>query len=236
MLGQKIEEIKQQQKKMHEHSQASKEANTTNDKSQIIVALGGVAAGFTLAVIVWLAKSIVASHHIHMMEPDMPDVIHLADIKKLNKMVVQLNERVELLTESISNMEARLTSNMVPNDTIFNTKEKHDSSSQLNIHESSKAGSVSDINESNASTAVQVATAAQKPFIPTHTVKARLNLRPSATLNSRPIATLKVGTEVQYISQSGGWDYVNTRLHGKGWCSSDYLSPVLPTQHESSAY
>ena len=105
MLGQNIEEIKQQQKKMHEHSQASKEANTANDKSQIIVALGGVAAGFTLAVIVWLVKSIVVTHHINMMEPDMPDVIDLGDIKKLNKMIVQLNERVDLLTESICNIE-----------------------------------------------------------------------------------------------------------------------------------
>ena len=235
MIGQKIEEIRQQQKKMHEHSQASTEARSSNDKSQILLALGGVAAGFTLAVIVWLAKSIVAPDHINMLAPKTADTIHLGDFKKLNKMIIQLNERVEFLTESISNMEARLESVIVLNNPISNTEEKHASSSQLNIHESSEAESVSDINESNISRATRLASETIKNFIPTHTVKVRLNLRPTATLNSRPITTLRVGTEVQYISQSDGWDYVYTRLHGKGWCSSGNLSPLLQTQQKSSA-
>ena len=67
-----------------------------------------------------------------------------------------------------------------------------------------------------------------KAFVPTHTVRANLNLRPSASLNTTPIAVLKVGSEVEYIKEANGWYYVNTQLHGKGWCSSEYLSPLSP--------
>ena len=69
---------------------------------------------------------------------------------------------------------------------------------------------------------------AVKAFIPTHTVRAKLNLRPSASLDTTPIAVLKVGSEVEYIREADGWYYVNTQLHGKGWCSSEYLSSLSP--------
>lgn len=63
-------------------------------------------------------------------------------------------------------------------------------------------------------------------FTPTHTVMARLNLRPSASLNTTPITVLKVGAQVEYISETDGWYHVNTKSSGKGWCSSNYLSPL----------
>jgi uncharacterized protein YgiM (DUF1202 family) len=86
------------------------------------------------------------------------------------------------------------------------------------------------IKESNVSRAVQTATETGEAFFPSHTVKAKVNLRPSASLHTTPIAVLNVGTEVEYISKSDGWYYVNTLTHGKGWCSSEYLSPLSPTQ------
>ena len=66
-------------------------------------------------------------------------------------------------------------------------------------------------------------------FIPTHKVTTRLNLRPSASLDSTPVATLGAGTKIEYIHENGGWYYVNTEQHGKGWCASRYLSPLQPS-------
>jgi ABC-type uncharacterized transport system fused permease/ATPase subunit len=235
MLGKDIEEIRQKQKKMYEHSQASTEFGSANDWSQIIVALGGVAAGLTLAVIVLLAYSIVTTGHFKTIIPKASDVSHTDNVKKSSDNIAQLNRRVKLLTETVSSLEAKLMRVMELTVSISNIEEKHASFSQEDIHEADGAKSASDINESNALRAIQVTSEIKKPFLPTHTVKVRLNLRPTATLNSRPITTLKVGTEVQYISQSDGWDYVYTRLHGKGWCSSGNLSPLLQTQQKSSA-
>ena len=82
--------------------------------------------------------------------------------------------------------------------------------------------------EPNASRSAQMTSEAVKAFIPTHTVRAKLNLRPSASLDTTPIAVLKVGSEVEYIREADGWYYVNTQLHGKGWCSSEYLSSLSP--------
>jgi hypothetical protein len=88
--------------------------------------------------------------------------------------------------------------------------------------------SIGDMNKSDTSRAAQITTETEKAFIPSHAVKARVNLRPSASLHTTPIAVLNVGTEVEYINKSDGWYFVNTRSHGKGWCSSEYLSPLLP--------
>ncbi len=82
--------------------------------------------------------------------------------------------------------------------------------------------------EPNASSSAHMTYEAVKAFVPTHTARARLNLRPSASLNTTPIAVLKAGSEVEYIKEADGWYYVNTRSHGKGWCSSEYLSPLSP--------
>jgi hypothetical protein len=231
----RIEEIRQQQKRMHKHSQVFAGSDSANIRSQIILALGGVAAGLTLAVIVWLAYPIVTTGHIRKIIPEAVKASHTDEIKRLSDNIVQLNGRVELLTDTVTKLEARLTRIRAIPDSINNTEESYASSSRGNMHESNEAKSAPTTDESNASIISQVSADTSKPFIPTHTVKASLNLRPAATLSSRPITTLKVGTEVQYISQSDGWYYVNTRLHGKGWCSSDYLSPLLQTQQQPSA-
>ena len=226
----KIEEVMQKQKWLQEQSQAKTERSSAKDKSQYIIALGGGAAGLIIAVIVWLAMSIVMTDHINMSEADKAVTIHTGVIKKSSNNIAELNERVESLTESVSTLEARLTKFMALTNSIAIVETNHAASSPQQISESANANSAFDMNESSASRVVDNAPEAVKVFIPTHTVKARVNLRPSASLHTTPIAVLNVGTEVAYISKSDGWYYVNTQSHGKGWCSSDYLSPLSSTQ------
>ncbi|NOR39927.1 MAG: SH3 domain-containing protein [Gammaproteobacteria bacterium] len=83
-----------------------------------------------------------------------------------------------------------------------------------------------DTMEPTASGIVQAINETDREFTPTHTVKARLNLRPSASLSTMPITVLKVGAQVEYISEIDDWYYVNTEFNGKGWCSSNYLSSL----------
>ena len=226
----KIEEVIKKQKWLQEQSQAKTASSSTRDKSQYIIALGGVAAGITIAVIVWLAKSIVTTDHNDMSEADKVVTIHTGIIRKSSNNIAELNERVESLTESVSTLEARLTKIMGLTDSIAIVGTNRTASSQQQIPESANANPALKIKESSVSRAVQTATETGEEFFPSHTVKARVNLRPSASLHTTPIAVLNVGTEVEYISKSDGWYYVNTLAHGKGWCSSEYLSPLSPTQ------
>ena len=88
------------------------------------------------------------------------------------------------------------------------------------------------VTEPNASRSADMTPQAVKAFVPTHTVRANLNLRPSPSLNTTPIAVLKAGSEVDYIKEDDGWYYVNTQLHGKGWCSSKYLTSLSPPKNK----
>jgi uncharacterized protein YgiM (DUF1202 family) len=67
-------------------------------------------------------------------------------------------------------------------------------------------------------------------FKPTHTVNAKLNLRPSPSLSSTPITVLNVGANVKYINKRDDWYFVYSESHGEGWCSSKYLSPIQAIQ------
>jgi len=225
-VRQKMEEIRQQQRKgLQENLQATTKSSPAGDKSQYIIALGGVAAGLIIATVVWLGKSIVTTDNINMIAPE--------EIKKPSDNIAHLNERVELLTDTISNLEAKLMRIMVLTNSITNIENKHVSSSQQDIPESADAKSTFDMKEPNASRVVHMTPETEKAFIPTHTVKAKLNIRSSSSLNATPIAVLEAGSEVEYISEADGWYYVNTQFQGKGWCSSDYLSPLMPTQQKA---
>jgi len=179
-VRQKMEEVIQKQKRLQEKSQATIESRSAKDKSQYIIALGGVAAGLTIAVMVWLAMSIVMTDHFNMSEADKAVTIHTGVIKKSSDNVAELNERVESLTESVSTLEARLTKIMSQTDSIAIVETNHAASSTQQIPESADANPAFE----------------GKAFIPTHTVKARVNLRPSASLHTSPIAVLNVGSEV----------------------------------------
>jgi hypothetical protein len=232
-VRQKMEEVIQKQKRLQAQYQAKTESSQAKDKSQYVLALGGVAAGLTIAVMVWLAMSIVTTDHIDTSAADGVEAIHTGEIKKSSDNIAQLNERVESLTESVSNLEAKLTRVMALTNSITDIEEKRAASTQQDIP--GAVTSIDDTNESNASSAIQRTTETEKAFVASHTVKARVNLRSSASLHTTPIAVLNVGTAVEYIGKSDGWYYVNTQSHGKGWCSSDHLSPLLPTQRKSSA-
>jgi glucose/arabinose dehydrogenase len=88
------------------------------------------------------------------------------------------------------------------------------------------------VTEPNVSRSAVMKPEAIKAFVPTHTVKTNLNLRPSPSLNTAPIAVLKAGSEVEYIKEDDDWYYVNTQLHGKGWCSSKYLTSLLQPKNK----
>jgi hypothetical protein len=109
-------------------------------------------------------------------------------------------------------------------------EKKHISTSKQHIPESADAELAFDTKKPNDSKALHMTPEAVKGFVPTHTIKDRLNLRPSSSFDSTPIAVLKAGSEVEYIKEADGWYYVDTPLHGKGWCSSEYLSPLSPIQ------
>ncbi len=220
-VREKMEEVIQKQKRLQEQSQAKTESRSAIDKSQFILAIGGVAAGLTLAVIVWLAKSIVMTDHLNMSAADRDVALHRGEFIKLSDNIAHLNERVGSLTESVSNLEAKLMRVIGLTDSITNIEKKHAFSFPQQMPESAD------------SSAIQISTETEEAFNPSHIVKARVNLRPSASLHTTPIAVLNIGTEVEYISKSDGWFYVNTQSHGKGWCSSDHLSPLLSTQRKS---
>jgi hypothetical protein len=234
-VRQKMEEVIQKQKRLQEQSQATTQSRSAKDKSQYILALGGVAAGLTIALIVWLAISIVATDHINMSAADRAEAIHTGVIKKSSDTIAQLNERVELLTESVSSLEASLMRVMVLTDSITDIDKKNASSSGQDIPESADAGSAFAMTDPNASSGSHMTPEAEKSFVPTHTVKTRINLRPSSSSNTTPIAVLEAGSEVEYIKEADGWYYVNTQSHGKGWCSSEYLSPLSPAQKRATA-
>jgi hypothetical protein len=228
---QRMEEIKQQQwKRFQEDSQATTESSPIHAKSQYIIVLGGVAAGLIIATIVWLTVPIMTTEYINTISPESAEAIQTSELKKTNDNIAHLNERMESLTDTVSRLEADLMRVMVLTDTITNTENKHASSSQQDIPESEDAKPTFDLTDPNASRVAHITPEIEKSFVPTHTVKDRINLRPSSSLNSKPIAVLKVGSEVEYISEADGWYYVNTQFHGKGWCSSGYLSPLSPIQ------
>jgi uncharacterized protein YgiM (DUF1202 family) len=231
----KMEEVIRKHKRLQEKSQASTGSGSANNKSQYILALGGVAAGITIAVIVWLADSILTTNHFNMSAPERAEAVYTGELRKPLDNIARLNERVELLTESISGLEAKLTRIMVLTDSLTDIGKQQPVPSRQDIPESADTGPVSDMNKSAASSAVHIAPETEKAFAPTHTVKTRVNLRPSASLKTKPIAVLKAGTEVEYLGKTDGWYYVRTQFHGKGWCASDYLSALSPARKNPSA-
>ena len=56
VVRQKLNEIRRKQLASQEISQTAKPPVSSNDKSQYLVALGGVAVGLIIAVIAWLTK------------------------------------------------------------------------------------------------------------------------------------------------------------------------------------
>jgi hypothetical protein len=186
-FGQKLEEIKQKQKRSHENSQAKIESSTAIKKSPYILALGGMVSGLVIAVILLLAKIIVDKNNTNTIAPKTAETIHAIEIKKLGDDVALLDERVKLVTESISSMESMLMRILELTDSISDIEKKHTSSSGQYRPESADAVSAFDDKKPDASKVLHVTPEAVTVMVPTHVIKTRLNLRPSSSLNTTPI-------------------------------------------------
>ena len=197
--------------------------------------LGGVIAGVALATTVWWVKPVgvagdtstyalgtAESIHTRSTSVLQPDT---SGIKKPIDDIAHLNERVESLNDTIINLEVKLMHVLVLADSIADIESKRVTAAQ-HMSATNEAESVFDTMEPTASGIATATNESTKEFTPTHTVNAKLNLRPSASLNTTPIAVLKVGAQVEYISEIDGWYYVNAESIGKGWCASSYLSSL----------
>ncbi|MGD8629652.1 MAG: SH3 domain-containing protein [Gammaproteobacteria bacterium] len=232
---QRIEEIKQlQREKMQGSRRTTAEAGAAHDRPQYLVALGGVAVGLLIATVIGLTKPLVTGDNSNSVRAEAADVMSPEEIRKTNDNIARLNQRMELLADTVSRMDARFERILVMADAVNQANNKDVPASQKTS--SDPAAETAEFADAGSATSSEedTAPATEQAFVPTHTVKARINLRPSTSLNTTPIAVLNAGTEVEYISETGGWYYVNTRLHGKGWCASDYLSPLQPAKQDAT--
>lgn len=217
-VSHKMEHLVQRQKQLLEQSHAEAESSSAKDKTPYLISVGGFAAGLTFAIIIWLAKSIMIEQ-IDTSATDRTVADYTGALGELSNNITRLNGNVESLAASVSGLESRFNRLMELTESIADTGTRYTSSHQPSA-------------DSALSSTEQTPAKSIPSFIPTHIVKTRVNLRPAASLNTTPIAILDTGTEVEYLSKSNGWYYVNTESHGKGWCSSNYLSAL---QHKSSA-
>jgi len=231
---QRIEEIKQQQRKrMRGSNPPTTESGGAHGRPQYLIALGGIAVGLMIATVIWLTKPLVTEDKHESYQTKSAEVITSAEIKKTNDKIARLNQSMEMLTETISNMDAKFKRILVIADSKTDVENKNANTLQELSTDPAVKSSVFDEESSGKSRADNAEHETQQAFTPTHVVNARINLRPSMSLDTTPIAILDIGTKVEYISETDGWYYVNTRPHGKGWCSSDYLSSLQPAIQEA---
>lgn len=227
MVRERLNEIRRKQLESQENSQNANTPASRSDKSQSLVALGGVAAGLIIAIIVWLASSIWTNDTVSIHYADSDGAIQASVIREANTQIGQLSGRIEALTESINSLESRLTRVLELSESINEIEAKY-AAAMLDNSPTSAGNLVTD--NAAPSDTTDSANDIEISFVPTHTVDTRVNLRPSMSLDTTPIAVLEAGTGVEYIKETDGWLYVNTEHHGKGWCYSRYLSPLpLPS-------
>ena len=215
-------------------SQRVSRSSRADDSYLYIVAFIGVATGFTLAFAVWLVNSVMAKDAVSSITPESTVVINAREIRETNNDIRHLHARVDSLTKSIASLEAMLRRITLLTDiATYHEKNNRAPARPDNLH-SDSAKPAYNRDKPDASAKIGTNPETQQNFVPTHTVNDWLNLRPSSSLNSEPIAVLKLGSEVEYISEKDDWYYVNTPTHGKGWCYSAYLSPLSPTQENTS--
>lgn len=188
---------------------------------KVVLFLLGLTAGAAVTAMAWWVKT------------DAPA------IESTGRNIDLLNRRVEQLGEEISGLESGLTRLLELAESAGNRERREAAVVTDVIAEPAQAVSVPapDVTaaevETEAETAAEdgtrepVMVAPDEGLSPTHSVSSRLNLRPSASLDTIPVAVLPVGTQVEKISETGDWYYVDAGVHGKGWCFSDYLAPLL---------
>jgi hypothetical protein len=224
---QRIEEIKQLQRERIEGSRHTKTENcTAHNRLLYLFALGGVAVGLMLAAVVWLTKPLVMENDNDPIWVEAGKEISAVDFSEINANIARLNHRMELLADTISDMDAKFERIVANADSMGNVEDKD--AYTLQELSADPADEAAEFDENNPDKPVVNNTehTTEQAFVPTHRVNARINLRPSTSVQTTPIAVLDVGTEVEYISETDGWYYVKARSHGNGWCSSDYLSSL----------
>jgi hypothetical protein len=224
---QRIEVIKQQQRKrMRESNLPIAESGGAHARPQYLIALGGIAVGLMIAAVIWLTKPLATEDEYESNQTKAAEVITSAEIKKTNDNIARLNHHVEMLSETITNVDAKFKSILVMAESMADVESKN----VYTLQELSPDPAAED--NSGKSRVGNTAHEMGQEFAPTHVVNARINLRSSMSLDTTPIAVLDIGTKVEYISETDGWYYVNTRSHGKGWCSSEYLSSLQGSQQD----
>ena len=208
----KLNEIRQKQLESYTNLQVIKPSTTASNKSLIIAVLGGVAAGFITA---WLMNSFLSTEYGDLIAQKSRVAFYDDEIRGVNKTIEQLNDRVESLSKSVSSLELEL-----------NKKVEKTTITDQEPPEPADEKTVSTPAASQASGIADSAAISDKTFIPTHVVMSRLNLRTSTSLDDAPIGVMSTGTEVSYIDEANGWYYVDTEQLGKGWCASEFLSPL----------
>jgi hypothetical protein len=184
---------------------------TTSHKT--VLFLLGLTAGAAATAMAWWVKS------------DEPA------IEPLGRNIDVLTRRLEQLGEDIAGLEAGLARLLVQAESSGNNGRTAPNDGAGAIPEPAETVSVTGPDGAAVAAEVEVTEpvrdAVYEGLTPTHSVLSRLNLRPSASMDGIPVAVLPAGTQVEKISKSGSWYYVDAGIHGKGWCFSDYLSPLL---------
>ncbi|MEJ2094819.1 MAG: SH3 domain-containing protein, partial [Gammaproteobacteria bacterium] len=187
----------------------------------IATLLAGCVAGVAISAIFWWVISIGTVDDSRMIAHESFDAIQVGSINKSSENIMNLTKRIETLTDTVLGLEVKLRGALALADDMADKGNKAvEADSRL----------VPDTVEPDAPVAIADKYKTEAVFTPTHTVNANLNLRTSPSLSSAPIAVLKAGSKVSYINEKDGWYFVNTRSHGEGWCSSEYLSPLQVTQ------
>jgi len=153
-VRQKMEEEIQKQKWLQGQYQSKTGSSPAKDKSQYMIALGGIAAGLIIAVIFMLAKSLVTKEHINMFAADRDNAIQAGEIRKPSDEIAMLNERVESLSKSVSTMEGQFTHVIALTDSITIVETNRAASSPTQIPEPGNVNSTFDMSDSNASSVV----------------------------------------------------------------------------------
>jgi hypothetical protein len=207
-------------------TRSSRDSVVASDKSQYMVALGGVIAGITIAIIAWLVWSLmVVKQGIHDTTGSQT-AIQTNTINELSEKIDHLSEQIVVLTDTISDLEKKVATpikqpGFSANSASRETETRH---GEIQTPVSTQASLDNISSETLIKMDVQTGDGA---FVPTHRVIERVNLRPNPSTDRPVIATLKVGSEVQYLRESGDWYFVKTESDGDGWVASEYLSSGL---------
>ena len=200
----------------------------------------GVAAGISITMIVWWSSTSNSTADTEI--SDSPSLItnQTAEVSHshsrtnvtvmLTEDITQLSERVRQLTNNVTDLEVKLLRVQVLANSTDAVEGNVASVVQQQQSIVSNSETILDQVTPPAAGVADTSTERTAVITPTHSVNAKLNLRPSASLDTAPIGLLPVGTKVEIISENGDWFYVNTQSLGKGWCYSSYLSPLMYTQ------